>query len=113
MTSGRLYGIDAVGHVLADWIGNEREPAIVGDQLLTLIVPCPPNSGNVATASRQLGVRTSRTSTSKSAGCPSVPAGKLMYVAYWPSGDRCGNQSTVSELTSCSRRPPSAGIRAS
>ena len=30
MTSVRLYGIDAVRHVLADWIGNEREPAIVG-----------------------------------------------------------------------------------
>jgi hypothetical protein len=49
-----------------------------GDQLLTLMVPCPPNSWKRHTQSRQSAVRTNRTSTSRSGGCPSVPGGKLM-----------------------------------
>ena len=36
-----------------------------------------------------------------------------MYVANFPSGEGCGNQSTVSELTSLCMAPAAAGKRAS
>jgi hypothetical protein len=49
-----------------------------GDQLLTLMVPCPPKSGKRQMMLSQSAVGTSRTSTSRSGGCPSVPGGKLM-----------------------------------
>ena len=49
-----------------------------GDQLVTLIVPWPPNSSIVAVGASHSGSSTIRSSTGLSAGCPVVPAGKLM-----------------------------------
>jgi len=49
-----------------------------GDQLVTLIVPWPPNSEIVAVGVSHSGSSTILSSTGLSAGCPVVPAGNLM-----------------------------------
>ena len=83
-----------------------------GDQLLTLIVPWPPNRGSA----RRSPSSTCGPVAPRRRGRPDGRACRSGSSCRWrdsPSGDRCGNQSTVSDSTSCSRRPPSAGTRAS
>ena len=60
----------------------------------------------------QSPAETSTTATCKSAGWPTVPLGNRMEVAKRPSGERGGNESTVSDSTSRSSPVPSVWIRA-